>query len=267
MKKITLCADDYGQNKSISQAILALLEKNRLSATSCMTSSPAWSLYAEWLRPFSGQSGLGLHFNLTEGQALSHGFRFLSLPQLILKAYGRLLDEPAIEAELDAQLDAFLLNLGKLPDFIDGHQHVHQLPMIRDIVCRVYEKRLRGTGCYIRSTASSLRLGSPKALIIQALGARAFKNLLGQHKIPFNSSFAGIYPFAASAHYSRIFPRFLAQIQEGGIIMCHPGLQSSDKTDAIAASRYNEFLYLESEQFVRDCFLAGVLISTQKTNL
>jgi chitin disaccharide deacetylase len=104
MKKITLCADDYGQNQSISQAIIALFEKNRLSATSCLTSSLFWPEHAKWLQPFANQVDIGLHFNLTEGKPLSHDMLsahgFLPLSQLILKAYARRLNREAIEAEL-----------------------------------------------------------------------------------------------------------------------------------------------------------------------
>ncbi len=38
-KNIILCADDYGISHSVDRAIIDLLDKNRLSAVSCMTSS------------------------------------------------------------------------------------------------------------------------------------------------------------------------------------------------------------------------------------
>src|SRR5438445_12446121 len=116
MKKITLCADDYGQNQSISQAIIALLGKNRLTATSCMTTALTWPEHAKWLHPLVQQADIGLHFNLTEGTPLSsnlmnsHGF--LPLSPLLFKAYWRALNRVAIESELHAQLDAFEAAMG-----------------------------------------------------------------------------------------------------------------------------------------------------------
>ena len=141
MKRIILCADDYGQNEPISQAIIALLKKNRLSATSCMTTSASWSLHASWLSDFRDAADIGLHFNLTIGkplsQALLNSHGFMSLPKLIIYSYSGILNRAAITEELHSQLDHFEKALGCLPDFVDGHQHIHQLPMIRDVLLNV----------------------------------------------------------------------------------------------------------------------------------
>ncbi len=270
MKKIILCADDYGQNQPISQAIIALLEKNRLSATSCMTTSVFWPEHAKWLQPFTFQIDIGLHFNLTEGKPLSkelqgsHGF--LPLPRLLLKAYGRLLNKDAVEAELNAQLDAFVASMGKLPDFVDGHQHVHQLPIVRDALLAVYNQRLRASHCYLRCVHEPkvyLRVRTHKdikGLLIQLLGASKFKKMLIKHHIPHNAAFAGIYAFQDSQKYPWYFSRFLAQSKNLGIIMCHPGMQVADITDIMAKARFDEFVYLASQHFVLDCLHAGVVL-------
>ncbi len=70
MKSIILCADDYGQNASISQAIVELLKLKCLSAVSCMTTSPHWFSQASWLLPYKDYVDIGLHFNLTHGFAI-----------------------------------------------------------------------------------------------------------------------------------------------------------------------------------------------------
>lgn len=259
MKKITLCADDYGQNQSISDAIIALLEKNRLSATSCMTTSPRWETDAVRLQPFIGRADIGLHFNLTEGKSLSGQVDFMPLSRLIIKGYARQLDPSAIESELNAQMDAYEASMGRLPDFIDGHQHIHQLPVIRDALFSVYEKRLRKSNPYLRCLYNpTSHTGGFKGKIIQILGARVFKKTVVKNKIPHNSSFSGIYPFSKAENYARIFPQFLTEVKEGGLIMCHPGLSTSDKSDALLKSRHQEFSYLASDDFLRDCFRAGV---------
>ncbi len=268
MKKIILCADDYGQNQSISQAIITLLEKNRLSATSCMTTAPFWCEHAHWLQPIKNKVDIGLHFNLTEGQPLTKSQPFMPLAKLLRKAHWRMLNPITIKAELNAQLDLFENAMGKLPDFIDGHQHVHQLPVIRQVLLNVYEERLRKQGSYIRCVYDPnviLRLGSRyyiKNLIIQLLTAGAsFKKALVERKIAHNSSFAGVYQFSDATYYPTIFPRFLDQIRDQGIIMCHPGLHGTTDADVIAHSRYHEFKYLQSEQFVTDCSKANVVLS------
>ncbi|WP_292256660.1 ChbG/HpnK family deacetylase, partial [Mesorhizobium sp.] len=42
------------------------------------------------------------------------------------------IDEPDVHAELDAQYDRFVEALEGPPDYIDGHQHVHFLPVVRN---------------------------------------------------------------------------------------------------------------------------------------
>jgi len=269
MKKIILCADDYGQNTSVSQAILHLLENKRLSATSCLTTYPDWYTQAGALRSFKSQASLGLHFNLTEGKPLStrlqrsHGF--MPLSQLLLRSSFRQLDQSAIEEEVNAQLDAFREAMGCWPDFIDGHQHIHQFPVIRDALIAAYEKKLRGTTCYFRSTAESylncLTQGEArfKRLVLQLSGAQSFKKLLIQRNIPHNTSFSGVYDFKKAARYAEFFPTFLANVNNDGLILCHPGLSSETK-DPLQHSRIHEFNYLASDQFILDCERAGVLL-------
>jgi predicted glycoside hydrolase/deacetylase ChbG (UPF0249 family) len=271
MKKIILCADDYGQNQSISQAVITLLEKKRLSAVSCMTTAADWQVYAKWLAPFQSQADMGLHFNLTEGEPLSAALKrshgFMPLMQLLFRAYWRLLNGAAIEAELNAQLDAFQQAMGRLPDFLDGHQHIHQLPVVRKAVFRVYEKRLRQKGSYLRCVYDPrvfLRIKSRtyvKSVMIQLLGAGAFKQEVLKQHIPHNASFSGVYQFSNAKEYARIFPRFLSESEDRGLIMCHPGLAGSVESDPIARARFYEFDYLESEQFLEDCRKAVVQIS------
>lgn len=257
-KSIVLCADDYGQNPAISQAIIQLITKNRLSATSCMTASPYWREQAKALQKLDwAQVDIGLHFDLTEHALVG---KVSPLSTLIVNAYFRRLKLADIEVELHAQLDQFSQGLGRLPDFIDGHQHIQQLPIVRDAILHVYEKRLRATNCYMRSVNDPdawrhwSDSGYSKMLIIQLCGSAAWKKKLKQHQIPHNSSFSGAYDFRHAANYAQIFPHFLARVQQNGIIMCHPGLQAPDgQKDTIATARYHEYCYLLSDYFVETC--------------
>jgi predicted glycoside hydrolase/deacetylase ChbG (UPF0249 family) len=258
MKRIVLCADDYGQNSAISQAIVELLEAKCLSAVSCMVTNPELSVYAKNLEPFKETTDIGLHFNLTEGNLLSAEFpQSTPLNNLIIKANLRSLPKEKIASELRAQLDVFTNTFNKLPDFIDGHQHVQQLPVVRDALLAVYNERLRANGTYLRCTYSPGALTKIntaayiKQLIIQFCGGIGFKQLLTAHKIPHNQSFTGIYNFKNSYNYNRLFPQFLDQIEDGGIIMCHPGLMGSE-TDIILTARHHEYCYFSSEKFLHD---------------
>lgn len=256
MKHIILCADDYGQNSSISQAIIDLIQKNRISATSCMTNYDYWKIHAKWLVPFSKYVDIGLHINLTEGRPLteSYGSDFSSLSNMLFKAYLRKLDKALIAIEIEAQLDEFVAKIGRLPNFIDGHQHVHQFPMIRDIIFDIYEKRLRESNCYIRSVYNPKtfwRFGSNgyfKSQIIQLSGALPFKRVLVKRNIPHNVSFEGFYDFSSPDYYPKLFQGFAERSANRGMIMCHPGRIDEEK-DSMSLARYAEYQYLMSDQF------------------
>jgi predicted glycoside hydrolase/deacetylase ChbG (UPF0249 family) len=258
MKHIILCADDYGQTHAISQAIIDLLKHRRLTATSCMVTSVDWQLYARLLIPYKNQADIGLHFNLTEGKPLNsinHGF--MSLSSLLLKSHLGQLDKHAIRAELNAQLDQFIHVMGVLPDFIDGHQHVHQFPIIRDVLLEVYEERLRDHGCYVRciddpqAIWNAKTVAYTKKLILQLTGAKTFKRSLVARQIPHNQSFSGVYSFQNVDKYESLFGLFLKDIQQGGLIMCHPGLEDAGSQDVIRHSRSNEYSFIKSDQYLK----------------
>ncbi len=277
MKSITLCADDYGQNTAISQAIIALLTEKKLSATSCMTTSTQWLAHAAWLIRLKEDADIGIHFNLTEGKPLStdfistYGESFPQLSILLKKSYLRQLDQAVIEAEFNAQLDQFAAGIRRLPDFIDGHQHIHQFPVIRDAVLKVYHERL-GNPCYVRCVYDPktwFRLTENayiKQCIIQLCGAKRFKQLLVLNHIPHNTSFSGIYDFANASDYANFFPRFLQQSQDKGLIMCHPGLANANEKDEIVESRPHEYAYFQSEAFAKACRENNITITRFNTN-
>lgn len=268
MKTIVLCADDYGQDLEISQGIINLIKHKRLSAVSCLVTGPEWASAAIELTAFKSQVDIGLHFNLTEGQALSqefiakYGQNFYSLKQLLQKSYSAQLDLPTVKAELLAQIENFVSRLGFLPDYIDGHQHIHQFPIIRQALLQVYQQKLMAKKSYIRVIQQKIKLTDVifnyKKIVIHLFGAAALKNLLQQHDIPHNQSFSGIYDFKSAKNYHKIFPGFLREIQDGGIIMCHPGLASS--RDVINKARCAEYEYFLSQQFLLDCQAASVRI-------
>jgi chitin disaccharide deacetylase len=258
MTSIVLCADDYGQNAAISQAIVNLFEQKRLSATSCMVTAPAWVDSIKLLEPHKNKVDIGLHLNLTEGKPLSKSMdKFLPLRDLIIKTHTKKVEKEPIVTELSAQLDHFIETFGQLPDYLDGHHHVHQLPIVRDIVFDLYESKLREMGAYIRCTfdpASLKRVKDVaflKQLVIQLSGGIVFRKELIKRKIPHNKSFAGIYNFTKSYEYSDLFPRFIKQVSDGGIIMCHPGLMGKEE-DMIATARHHEYLYFCSNAFNRE---------------
>lgn len=249
-RALILCADDYALHPLVDAAVEQLALAGRLSATSCMTTSPRWREAALRLQALRPQLSVGLHFNLTE----SHGGSVPAqgLGSVIRQAYARQWTEAALRAQWRQQLDAFEQALGGAPDFIDGHQHVHQLPGMRAAMLAELQARYAPQQMpWVRSTLPAGGLWrSPKAAIIALLGGWATSRGLRRAGVRRNRGFAGVYGFDApdAAAYGAQMAQWLAQLGDGGLVMCHPATELLPG-DAIGAQRPVEFAYLMSEAF------------------
>lgn len=263
-KKIILCADDYGQDEGISLGIRNLIERGRLTATSCMTNYTDWPTYAAQLKPLADRVDIGLHLNLTEGSALASKNQLPDLKTIFIKSKLRLLNHSAIAAELNAQLDAFIEAMGVLPDYLDGHQHIHHMPIIRDVVLDMFKKRMNKPGQYIRkvvinySSLSGNIFELIKKIVIQNSGAKKFEQLLKKNNFPHNSDFSGIYHLTSGNFYPQLFEKFIADIQDGGLIMCHPAAYDKNSGVSFPHFRLDEYNYFSSKSFLSDCEKAEI---------
>lgn len=249
MKHITLCADDFAQSIRISEGILQLVTAGRLGAVSCMTDSPAWPEMAARLKAVPGHHQAGLHFNLTHNFNGTHG----SISHLLLDSLKNNLNPHVIRSFFIRQWDAFVKHYGQPPAFVDGHQHVHVLPVIRNIVLE--ETARRNPYAWVRLPETEFP--SLKGLLIRGV-ATGFKHCLQEAGLAFNRSFAGYRPFKASFDFAHFMRKTLATSGDGTLVMCHPGLAEDDPEDPIASSRQGELDYLGSGRFLLDLASAGV---------
>jgi len=262
MKSIILCADDFGYNSAINSAILTLLKNKRLSATSCLTNFANFSQDANQLSKYKNIADIGLHFNLTEGQALTKvssitdkNGQFLSLSKVMLSAFTGKIKLEDVYQELSQQYDHFKQILGITPSHIDGHQHIQHLPIIRTALLQFIRDNNLSPHIYLRNAIQKAPFfpfnNWIKTNIITYTGAKRFKSKLNTYKIAHNTTFGGIYCFNDKQSYRNIFLKTLKHIENKGIIMCHPAIAAS--RDPISRSRYNEYIYLDSDTFLNDC--------------
>lgn len=275
---LTLCADDYGLAPGIGRAIRALIEAGRLQAAGCMTGSPHWPDEAALLKPLDGKAQFGVHLTLTDQRPLGpmprlapHG-KLPSVGTMIKAAATRRLAHPAmaaeIAAELERQVDAFESAMGRAPDFLDGHHHVHQLPVVRDVVMDLWRRRLRPGGGWVRSCwenplAILARGVDPlRATVIALLGLR-LRRMLKAAGIPHNQSFRGVYDFSGTVAYAELFQRFTHRPGPRTLVMCHPG----DVDDALRAcewltgQREVEYRFLASADCQTSLAQRGITLS------
>jgi predicted glycoside hydrolase/deacetylase ChbG (UPF0249 family) len=261
---LALCADDFGLMPGISVGIAQLARAQRLCGVSCITNSPHWAADAERLEGLPATVEVGLHLNLTEGRPLSRRLRkrWPRLPGLVpltLRAHLGLLPRSALSGEAHAQLAAFIAARGVPPRFIDGHQHVHHLPGVREIILDMAE-HLQPLAA-LRSTARVLGPGfGLRRALIERSGGRAFGCALAQRALAHNPALLGLYDFDDTDYRGRM-QRWLSQVPpEGALLFCHPGEASGDGRDPIAAARERELAYLESSAFMQDLAAAGVAL-------
>jgi len=218
LKPILLCADDFAQDRAISSGILALAEAGRLSAVSCFSDSPLWPELGRELTRAHKDLLIGLHFNLT------HPFGFAERPlwYWMVRSVANRLDTGELRAALERQLARFTEVAGRLPDYIDGHQHVHAFPRIRDVVAEAALSRPGRVAIPIRDVSAPV--GPTDAPVKRAV-IRALARLgrMPGNQIPLNSAFAGDYSLSPNAPYARLLAGWLTDSPAGTLIMCHPG--------------------------------------------
>lgn len=262
-RTLAICADDFGLSPGINHGVLRLARRARLTEISCIVNAAAWSDGARRLLavPFAMQGALrvGLHWNLTEGEPLSRALRqrwprLPTLPQLLALSHLRLLPRAALRDELHAQFEAFEGAVGTAAH-LDGHQHVHHLPLLRDLVLDAAAAR---PGLRVRDTGSVLGPGHgfKRWVIRKSGGARLRRSLLALDRRA-NPELVGVYDFAATPGYRHRMQSWLAELpDEGALLFCHPG--EGDAGDAIGAARRRELAYLDSDAFAADLYAAGV---------
>ncbi|MEO8544122.1 MAG: ChbG/HpnK family deacetylase [Burkholderiaceae bacterium] len=264
-RTLNLCTDDFGLSPGIAQGIAQLAQAGRISAVSCITNVSGWSRDALLLPAFPRTVGMGLHLNLTEGVPLSTQLarvwpRLPSLPRLLVQTHLRLAPRQALQREIAAQWHAFVAATGRAPDFVDGHQHVHHLPVVRDALMAVLDTLPVRPA--VRSTARVLgRAHAFKRWLIAATGGRALGRQLVRRALPHNGALLGVYDFH-NTDYRALMQSWLGDLPpQGGLVFCHPGaLSGLDAHDAIAAARGRELAYLSSDAFVQDLANAHVVL-------
>jgi chitin disaccharide deacetylase len=257
MSDFILCADDYGMTAGVSRAILNLAAKQRLSAVGCMTNFIKWPDYAKEIAPLVNSIDIGIHLNLTLGMPLIRDQpSFMPAGALVKRAVLGQLDALKIEHEINAQCAVFEDAMQRQPDFIDGHQHVHALPIIRQALMRVVNKRYGARKPWLRDPSDKISSilarggATAKALIVKGL-ASGFGKLAAKSGIETNQGFSGFSAFDAANDYAADFERFLLAMGKKHLIMCHPGFVDDElrSLDPVVDTRQQEYDFFVSERF------------------
>jgi predicted glycoside hydrolase/deacetylase ChbG (UPF0249 family) len=256
---IAVCVDDFGLHPGINQAVFRLASLGRISAVSCMTGAPQWQAGAQRLAEFAPERlDVGLHLDLTE-HPLDADLR-TALPALLLRSHSRQLDPLRVRAEIHAQLDHFEQCLGRAPAHVDGHEHVHQFPVIREALLAVLLQRYPQRRPWLRATGrpQGPGPGGCKPWLIEHAGCKRLTALARANGYPQNRSLLGVYDFKGdSARYLGLLTQWMGAARHGDLLMCHAGLRAPGQV-AHAHARCNEHEVLSGPAFPELLAQAGL---------
>jgi len=196
-------ADDLGLSAGVDAAITELALQGRLNGASLLVEGPtATSAVASW-RALPTPLPLCLHLCLTEGPAtkdcpdLPSSFGQLLLASLLPSRQRQL--RPQLLRRIRSQIKRYKELTGLQTIRLDGHQHIHLVPIV--MACLLEQPEID----WIRTTAEPLPSGLPleawastirdggllKWMVLQLLTALA-KPKLKQRGIATNPRFAGV---------------------------------------------------------------------------
>ena len=276
---VVICADDFALNEAVSAGTIELVKANKITATSVLSLSPHWTSHARLLKKYHNQLDVGLHLDLTSDFAVQAGYGS-SVTGVLLKTWSGRANRKKLRLIIESQLDSFENEWGGPPDHIDGHQHVHQFPVVRDALVDVLMDRY---GALINKPwvrVSDIYPTNWKAKIITLTGASVLQEKLKQNNVDFTPFLLGSYGFNLGVPmYRSLFTKWLGSVRslqrkeeqkEGNIfgvnsstypaplsIMCHPAIEPQP-LDSISTSRCVEFEYLNSQDFIDDLQHFGV---------
>ncbi len=248
MRPVIINADDYAMDEGVDAAILQLAGEGAVTSASAMVLSPRWPEAARAAR--DAPLSLGLHLDLTSPFA-GDSAPAQRLSSLMARAQARLLDPAALRRNIERQVTLFESHSGAAPDFADGHQHVHHLPVVRDVLMDVLQARYGAEAARVGlRICASRRWRGVKAAVIAETGARGLAQLATAGGHPRNSDFAGVYDFAPRADLPALWENWAARLQGPlPLIMCHVATRGAGDGDPIREARHREYGWLASDAF------------------
>ena len=245
MNSVIINADDFGVHPAVDDAVLALAQHGVLRSTSVL----AWHRLNPRALDLLDSQGVscGLHLDFTSAASHSGAGWAYSLKELIQRTWLRRLCARSVRTAVTQQLDRFEHAAGRAPAFVDGYQHVHQFPVIRETLLAVLNERYILPPA-LRDTRPRVWRGA-KAALIGALGAGTLARQARHQALQTNLDFAGVYDFEPNADLPQLWRGWLASMPPvNGMVMCHPATAPM-ATDPISPARVAEFKFLASPDF------------------
>jgi predicted glycoside hydrolase/deacetylase ChbG (UPF0249 family) len=225
---LIVTADDVGLHRGMTDGAILAHREGVVTACSVVANGAALEHALEQLREVPGLSA-GIHLTLVEERPLASGVGSLvgssgllheNYLALVPRYLARMLDLDEVTRELRAQIER-LLGAGLRLEHANGHQHLHLLPRVFEIVLRLCEEYSIPYVRIVDEKAHSRRF-SMSAL--SALGRRARRAAT----IRTNDRTIGV----AEAGQAADFIALLDRVDGLTELVTHPGIGDSSLREA-----------------------------------
>lgn len=245
-------ADDFGETLEITEGICMAIEAGVVTSTSVMTNMPGTAEALRRIPKLVQQASFGVHLNLCEGRPLTGGAtlvdssgEFLRKRTLAGRALTGKLSLAELEAEVTAQI-AMLRDAGVRISHLDGHKHLHQLPLVCTAVANVLPRfgieRVRIT------RLGSWRRVRDASTLAREVAARRAARVFARARLRSPARMIDLRELLAGADLAPLAGARSASPAPVEIC-CHPGTPAADEGKPGSHRRGSELEYLLSPQF------------------
>jgi predicted glycoside hydrolase/deacetylase ChbG (UPF0249 family) len=236
----------------ITEGICLAIEAGVVTSTSVMVNMPGTEEALRRAPRLAQQASFGVHLNLCEGRPLTGGAtltdadgRFLRKGTLAAHALTGKLSLVELEAEVAAQV-GLLHDAGLRVSHLDGHKHLHQLP----IVCAAVANVLPRFGIErVRITRLNSWLRARGAMTLaREIAARHAARVFAQARLRSPVRTVDLRDLIGGDALRHAAGR-AAEGPEPVEICCHPGTAAADAGKPGSHRRGDELDYLLSSEF------------------
>ena len=145
-KRFILNADDFGMSDAYNRAVLEAYPDGILKSASLVANGEAFDYAINHIIPQCPNLGIGIHLNIIEGESIGKDLNLLtdsqgnfnnSYIELLIKSYKPNNEEILRQVDRDFRLQIEKIMSKTKVTHIDSHMHVHSIPKIFEIVCRL----------------------------------------------------------------------------------------------------------------------------------
>lgn len=255
---LVIHADDLGETAEITRGILECIDAGRVTSTSLMANMPATDLAIEEAAKRGKNASFGVHLVLCEGPALTKpksltdaNGEFLPKKTIGLRGLAHRLDAQDVESELRAQIER-IADGGVQISHFDSHKHLHQLPVVRDVVGKLAKEfgveRIRCTlerGFWPRGMKPGAWLSRSVRVHLAEQASGRFRARGLRHPV---RVFDVRELIADEGRRERQLER-MRHPQDISEMVCHPGTYQADIEKPGSCKRFAEFEFLLGEGF------------------